>query len=800
MEGIFQRGFSIIIIISMLIVTTTTSVTAQSEMPDVIVQPQSTHRDVVNLSVPYVHQVFDTADDFNGHCACGPTSAVMALAYFQKIPPNSMTVNAGGRHTTDYGRYVSEEYEANGHRFNERQSLCGTSSGTRPAAWGSTTIGGLAYAYKVESYLRRHGIDVEFSDRNSTSVEQDKAALRQALDQGFPVIVSTTMKRLEHIVLVRGYTDDNYFILNDPYGSPNATNYTSGNSRDGENVRVRFPSPEWTRIKWFIIVKGQGGTNGPRRDTDDNRRFSNFGQTFNGNLAPNTDDDIYSFNGNAGTSVKINMNATSGGLDTFLELYKPDGRLLAHNDDSNGGLNSEIQVSLPTTGDYKIIAHSYNRASGGSYNISFNGSAPATDTDDGRWLSSSGSLPGTVTPNSDYDTYFFNGSAGSVISLRMNKLDSSLDSWLELYHPSGTLLTFNDDGGGNRNSLIAYRLPVSGSYRVAARSYNRSSSGRYNISLQPERNNYALSLASDTSSQADPSISPAYATDGDASTAWSSGEAMTQRLTLDLGEMRTINQAIISWGGGDYASGYGLYYQDANGTWQPLFATDSGDGDVDVLEFAPVPVRYVLVEMWERPELSSQYSINEFEVHNTDSVLIPLVPPDDTDKAEETNVTPLVPLAPNPEGKEAAAFALGAGQESFPLFDADATAHTPSIQITDTYRFPTATLSLSGNLLLPGSSLTAVAINPHDQDSQQIGTGIIAYRWILVPTEIGPSGGFVIPVGDQPMLVLSSNEKLEPGQYYLQLEVQDDEGSWSQPVGQLITIGWNVYLPVITNR
>ncbi len=102
MEGIFQRGFSIIIIISMLIVTTTTSVTAQSEMPDVIVQPQSTHRDVVNLSVPYVHQVFDTADDFNGHCACGPTSAVMALAYFQKIPPNSMTVNAGGRVASNF--------------------------------------------------------------------------------------------------------------------------------------------------------------------------------------------------------------------------------------------------------------------------------------------------------------------------------------------------------------------------------------------------------------------------------------------------------------------------------------------------------------------------------------------------------------------------------------------------------------------------------------------------------------------------------------------------------------------------
>jgi hypothetical protein len=810
MKNSLQRSFSMLIIISILMVSNPTSAPAQSNVPDIVDQPQSTKGDVVNLSVPMVRQVWDTADDFNGNCACGPTSAVMALAYFQKIRPIPITVSAGGSHTTDYGFHVSNEYAAtNGRRFSQASRTCSppfrngawaVNGAAKAGAWGSTTSGGNGVSNLILQYLLNHGIEAEFLNRASTNPSDDKAVLRQALSQGFPVITSVRMKGLSHIVLVRGYTDDDQFILNDPYGTPSDANYTSGGSRGGENVRVRFQGGSvWTAINWFIIVKGQGGANTPRRDTDDNRRFDNFGQTKSGTIDPNNDDDIYWFNGTAGASAKLNLNTTAGGLDAYLELYTPDGRLLARNDDANGTRNSEIQVSLPTTGDYKIIAHSYNLASNGRYDLALN-SVSNTDTDDSRQLPSTGSMPGTITPTTDRDTYYFSGSAGTVVNLRMNKTDAALDSYLELYSPTGAKLAENDDGGGNRNSWIAYRLPVNGAYRVVARSFNFASSGRYNISLQTQRTNYALSLAPDASSQEEESISPAYATDGDTATAWSSGEAAAQRLMLDLGETRTINQAIIRWNGGDYATGYGLYYQDSNGAWQPLFATDSGNGDVDVLEFASITTAHVLIEMWQKPELVNGYSISEFEVHNTDSVLIPLVPPDDTDKPEETNVTPLVPLAPDPEGKDAAAFALGSDQESFPLSDADATSHAPSVQVIDTYRFPTTTLTLSGDLLLLGGSITATAVNPHDQDSHQVGTGITAYRWTLIPTDIGPSGGFVIPVGDQATLTLSSSEKLDPGQYHLQLEVQDDEGSWSQPVSELITISWNLFLPMVRHN
>lgn len=34
------------------------------------------------LDVPYIHQTYDTPDDFNGSWACAPTSAVAVLAYY----------------------------------------------------------------------------------------------------------------------------------------------------------------------------------------------------------------------------------------------------------------------------------------------------------------------------------------------------------------------------------------------------------------------------------------------------------------------------------------------------------------------------------------------------------------------------------------------------------------------------------------------------------------------------------------------------------------------------------------------
>lgn len=81
----------------------------------------------VNLDVPVVHQLWDTSDDFDGHWACGPTSATMTLAYYGLIQPHPITVHQPWAHESPYGWYVSNECEIGGKVWSNR-SRCPSGS------------------------------------------------------------------------------------------------------------------------------------------------------------------------------------------------------------------------------------------------------------------------------------------------------------------------------------------------------------------------------------------------------------------------------------------------------------------------------------------------------------------------------------------------------------------------------------------------------------------------------------------------------------------------------------------------
>jgi hypothetical protein len=111
-----------------------------------------------------------------------------------------------------------------------------------------------------------------------------------------------------------------------------------------------------------------------------------LGQSINGTLT-NTDcqspvrganyfADRYTFNGTANQAVAIRTNAT---FDAFLYLLRPDGTVLAADDDGAGdGLNSRIPsgsgfLALPTSGTYTIEVTSRSTSITGSYSVSLTG-------------------------------------------------------------------------------------------------------------------------------------------------------------------------------------------------------------------------------------------------------------------------------------------------------------------------------------------------------------------------------------------------------------------------------------------
>ncbi len=98
------------------------------------------------------------------------------------------------------------------------------------------------------------------------------------------------------------------------------------------------------------------------------------------------------------------------------------------------------------------------------------------DDDDFATLPPTGTHTATIAPGADRDHFFYDGSAGNILTVAMNRTGSSntMDPYLELYDPTGVKVALNNDGGPGVNALInGYSLAQTGRYLVVARSVNR---------------------------------------------------------------------------------------------------------------------------------------------------------------------------------------------------------------------------------------------------------------------------------------------------------------------------------------
>ncbi len=108
------------------------------------------------------------------------------------------------------------------------------------------------------------------------------------------------------------------------------------------------------------------------------------------------------------------------------------------------------------------------------------------DADDFRTIGANQTLNGSISPAGDVDHYYYFGTAGQRLTLRMNRTSGSHDPYLELFSPSGFRLAFNDNGGGGVNALInGYLLPQNGMYQIRARSVNNFT-GNYQLITSTE--------------------------------------------------------------------------------------------------------------------------------------------------------------------------------------------------------------------------------------------------------------------------------------------------------------------------
>jgi len=179
--------------------------------------PQAISRlDPVKIeNVPYLHQVYDTPNNFDGNWACNATSAVMTLAFYGVIDPWDTTVSVPTPHVSHYGNYVSEVYTVNGHKLD-----VGSADPNGNMAYGG-------YGYIVQGdWEDTKGHMAEYIEFHGPSSAVDWSPtwekVKSEIDDQHPFVVLTSITSAGHYIVDIGYHSDQHTaIFNDPYGNKN---------------------------------------------------------------------------------------------------------------------------------------------------------------------------------------------------------------------------------------------------------------------------------------------------------------------------------------------------------------------------------------------------------------------------------------------------------------------------------------------------------------------------------------------------------------------------------------------------
>lgn len=199
----------------------------------------------------------------------------------------------------------------------------------------------------------------------------------------------------------------------------------------------------------------------------------------NSNVLPvdNSFFNLYTFEGRAGQQIAIEM--VSNEIDPYLIVLTPDSNDLGHDNNGAGGRNARLATILPSTGTYLILANSYSAGELGSYQIRVTDLAASIE----YILQEQGSLgPGDpiLNDNSFFDSYPFSGRAGQQVTISLQSQD--FDPYLLLVDEAGNLLAENDDiSGSDYNSQIVFTLPLDGTYRIIANSFDPAGQGFYTL-------------------------------------------------------------------------------------------------------------------------------------------------------------------------------------------------------------------------------------------------------------------------------------------------------------------------------
>lgn len=103
-------------------------------------------------------------------------------------------------------------------------------------------------------------------------------------------------------------------------------------------------------------------------------------------------------------------------------------------------------------------------------------------------VSTSYSTTGGINTRGDYDVFKMSVPTSKYVKISASQYSSTVDPVLYVYDSTGkSLLAFNDDSGGTRNSSLVFYASAGTNYKIVVGSYGANSTGNYKLSVSNYR-------------------------------------------------------------------------------------------------------------------------------------------------------------------------------------------------------------------------------------------------------------------------------------------------------------------------
>ncbi len=297
---------------------------------------------------------------------------------------------------------------------------------------------------------------------------------------------------------------DPVLTVTDGSGSIIASEDDSGGGRDVTIGALNVPQTS----RYYIVVGrfgyGLGSTTGQYELDVERIGVSSasgsalrYGDSVINNITNMQPQVYYSFQAQRGDILDIRMQRDSGNLDSYLQVVNSKAFVVADNDDILGSDSLDAAINnlvIEEDGTYVIVATRYGEAAGTStgrfiltlQKASNSGLGNAAQT--AIPLLVNNSQQGEITDDNPEQYYSFDAKKNDLVTIKMNRMTGTVDSFLVLANSNLNELATDDDSGGGQNAKIdSFLIPADGKYYIIATRLDRdkgTTAGTYKVELQ----------------------------------------------------------------------------------------------------------------------------------------------------------------------------------------------------------------------------------------------------------------------------------------------------------------------------